>query len=166
MPSNNVGPTESVPLALYPSIMASSAATTVEDYLDELPGDRAEVVRAVRELVLANLPDGVVETMNWGMIAYEIPLDRHPDTYNGQPLLYAALAAQKRHYALYLHSVYTSEADAQRLQRAYDDAGVKLDVGRSCVRFKRLDQLLPEAIADAIGAVTVDEFIDRYESAR
>src|SRR6056297_301988 len=152
--------------ALYPSIMASSAATTVEDYLDELPGDRAEVVRAVRELVLANLPDGVVETMNWGMIAYEIPLDRHPDTYNGQPLLYAALAAQKRHYALYLHSVYTSEADAQRLQRTYDDAGVKLDVGRSCVRFKRLDQLLPEAIADAIGAVTVDEFIDRYESAR
>jgi hypothetical protein len=146
--------------------MVSSAASSVEEYLAELPDDRAEVIDQVRELVLANLPDGVVETMNWGMIAYEIPLDRCPDTYNGQPLLYAALAAQKHHFALYLHSVYSSEAAAERLRRAYDDAGMKLDVGRSCVRFKRLDQLLPEAIAEAVAAVTVDQFIDRYEASR
>ena len=146
--------------------MVSSAASSVEEYLAELPDDRAEVVEQVRELVLANLPDGVVETMNWGMIAYEIPLDRYPDTYNGQPLLYAALAAQKHHYALYLHSVYSSEPDAGRLRQAYDEAGMKLDVGRSCVRFKRLDQLLPAAIAAAVGAVTVEEFIGRYEAAR
>ena len=146
--------------------MVSSAASSVEEYLAELPDDRAEVVEQVRELVLANLPDGVVETMNWGMIAYEVPLERYPDTYNGQPLMYAALAAQKRHYALYLHSVYSSEADAGRLQQAYDEAGMKLDVGRSCVRFKRLDQLLPEAIAAAVGAVTVEEFISRHEAAR
>ncbi len=123
--------------------MVSSAASNVEEYLAELPGERAEVVEQVRELVLANLPDGVVETMNWGMIAYEIPLTRYPDTYNGQPLLYAALAAQKHHYALYLHSVYSSEADARRLQLAYDEAGVKLDVGRSCVRFKRTGSAPP-----------------------
>jgi len=146
--------------------MVSSAATSVEEYLAELPDDRAEVIEQVRTLVLANVPDGVVESMNWGMIAYEIPLDRYPDTYNGQPLLYAALAAQKHHYALYLHGVYASEEDAGRLQRAYDEADMKLDVGRSCVRFKRLDQLLPEAIADSVGAVTVDEFIRRYEAAR
>ena len=146
--------------------MVSSAAGNVEEYLAELPDDRAAVVEQVRELVLANLPEGVVESMNWGMIAYEIPLDRYPDTYNGQPLLYAALAAQKHHYALYLHSVYSSEADADRLRKAYDDADMKLDVGRSCVRFKRLDQLLPEAIAAAVGAVTVEEYISRYEAAR
>ena len=116
--------------------------------------------------MLDNLPDGVVETMNWGMIAYEIPLERYPDTYNGQPLLYAALAAQKHHDALYLHSVYSSDAVAERLRRAYGAAGKKLDVGRSCVRFKRLDQLLPEAIAEAVAAVTVDEYIDRYEASR
>jgi len=146
--------------------MVSSAAHTVDEYLSELPDDRAEVIEQVRELVLANVAEGVVETMNWGMIAYEIPLERYPDTYNSQPLLYAALAAQKHHYALYLHSVYSSEEEAERLRRAYDEAGVKLDVGRSCVRFKRLDQLVPEAIAAAVGAVTVDEFIDRYESSR
>lgn len=151
---------------IYDAVMVSSAASDVEEYLAELPDDRAEVVEQVRQLVLANLPDGVVETMNWGMIAYEIPLDRYPDTYNGQPLLYAALAAEKHHYALYLHSVYSSEADAGLLERAYDEAGLKLDVGRSCVRFKRLDQLLPEAIAAAVGAVTVEEFISRHEAAR
>lgn len=146
--------------------MVSSAASTVEEYLAELPPERAAVVEQVRELVLANLPSGVVETMNWGMIAYEIPLERHPDTYNGQPLLYAALAAQKRHYALYLHSVYASEDVAERLRAAYDDAGMKLDVGRSCVRFTRLDRLLPDAVAEAISAVTVDEYIELYEAAR
>ena len=146
--------------------MVSSAATTVEEYLAELPPERATVVEHVRQLVLASLPDGVVETMNWGMIAYEIPLERYPDTYNGKPLMYAALAAQKHHYALYLHSVYSSADVADRLQRAYDDAGMKLDVGKSCVRFERLDQLFPAAVADAIGAVTVDEYIRLYESAR
>jgi hypothetical protein len=146
--------------------MVSSAASTVEEYLAELPPERAAVIEQVRELVLANLPSGVVETMNWGMIAYEIPLERHADTYNGQPLLYAALAAQKRHYALYLHSVYASEDVAERLRAAYDDAGMKLDVGRSCVRFTRLDRLLPDAVAEAISAVTVDEYIELYEAAR
>lgn len=150
----------------YDGEMVSSAAATVEEYLAELPPERAAVVEHVRKLVLAHLPDGVVETMNWGMISYEIPLERYPDTYNGRPLLYAALAAQKRHCALYLHSVYSSPEVADRLQRAYDDAGMKLDVGKSCVRFKRLDQLLPGAVAEAIGAVTVDDYIDLYETAR
>jgi hypothetical protein len=146
--------------------MVSSAAATVEEYLAELPPERAEVIEHVRRLVLDNLPEGVVETMNWGMISYEIPLDRYPDTYNGQPLMYAALAAQKRHFALYLYSVYAFDEVAEELARAYADAGVKLDVGRSCVRFTRLDQFLDEPIAAAIRAVTVDEYIERYEGVR
>ena len=146
--------------------MVRSAAANVEEYLAELPPERAAVVSDVRELVLANLPDGVEETMNFGMISYEIPLDRYPVTYNGQPLMYAALAAQKHHYALYLHSVYGSDAVEQRLRDAYAEADMKLDVGRSCVRFKRSDQLLPDALAEAIGAVTVDEYIEIYEASR
>ena len=146
--------------------MVQSAAANVEEYLAELPPERAEVVERVRQLVLDHLPDGVEETMNWGMICYEIPLERYPETYNGKPLMYAGLAAQKHHYALYLHSVYSSEEVEQALRDAYADAGKKLDVGKSCVRFKRLDQLVPDALADAIGAVTVDEYIERYEAAR
>ncbi|MBG7605307.1 MAG: DUF1801 domain-containing protein [Actinobacteria bacterium] len=146
--------------------MTRSAAVSVEEYLAELPPDRAAVISDVRELVLDNLPDGIEESMNFGMIAYEIPLSRYPDTYNGQPLMFVALAAQKNHYALYLHGVYSSEPIAERLRDAYAEAGMKLDMGKSCVRFRRPEQLLTSAIADAIGAVTVEGFIDLYESAR
>ena len=146
--------------------MVQSAATTVEEYLAELPPDRAAVIGDVRQLVLDNLPDGVEESMNFGMIAYEIPLSRYPDTYNGKPLMFLALAAQKNYYALYLHGVYSSEPISDRLQRAYDDAGMKLDMGKSCVRFKRLERLLTPAIAEAVSAVSVEEFIDLYEAAQ
>ena len=146
--------------------MVKSAASNVEDYLAELPPDRATVISDVRQLVLDNVPDGVEESMNFGMIAYEIPLSRYPDTYNGQPLMFVALAAQKNHYALYLHGVYSSEPIADRLRSAYDEAGMKLDMGKSCVRFKRPEQLLTSAIAEAIKATTVEEFIDLYETAQ
>ena len=146
--------------------MVQSNAETVEEYIAELPPERAAVIEEVRELVLASLPDGIEESINFGMIAYEVPLARYPDTYNGEPLMYAALAAQKHHYALYLHSVYADDEVEADLRSAYREAGVKLDAGRSCVRFKGLDQLLPDAVAEAIGAITVDEFIARYESAR
>jgi hypothetical protein len=146
--------------------MVKSNATTVDEYVAELPADRAAVIEEVRRLVLEHVPAGIEESMNFGMIAYEIPLATYPDTYNGQPLMYAALAAQKHHYALYLHSVYASDEIEEVLRSAYREAGVKLDMGKSCIRFKRLDQLVPAALADAIGAVTVDEYIGLYESSR
>ncbi len=145
--------------------MATTTATTVEEYLAELPPERAEVLQSVRELVLAALPDGVVESMH-GMIAYEIPLERYPMTYNKQPLMFAALAAQKNNYALYLHGMYASDTVEQRLRDAYAVAEMKLDMGKSCLRFKRLDQLLPDAIAAVISSVSVDDYIKLYESAR
>jgi uncharacterized protein YdhG (YjbR/CyaY superfamily) len=146
-------------------VPVQSRAETVEDYLAELPTERAAVIEEVRDLVLANLPDGE-EAMHVGVISYEIPLSRYTHTYNGQPLMYAAVAAQKHHYALYLHSVYADEEVESALRDAYREAGIKLDAGRSCVRFKRLDQLLPAAVAAAIAAITVDDFITRYESSR
>ena len=73
--------------------MVRSTATTVDEYLAELPDDRRDAIEEVRETILEHLPDGFVETMNWGMITYEVPLETFPDTYNGQPLMYAALAS-------------------------------------------------------------------------
>jgi Domain of unknown function (DU1801) len=144
--------------------MASSRASTVDEYLAELPPERADVVRAVRRTVLDRLPAGFVETMNWGMICYELPLARYPDTHNGQPLGTAALAAQARYYSLYLYGVYMSPQLTQRLRDAYAASGKKLDMGKSCVRFRNLDGLELGAVGDIIAAVTPDDLIDIYET--
>ena len=146
--------------------MVSSTAATVDEYLGALPPERAEVVRTVRQVILDRLPEGYEETMNWGMIAYEIPLSRYPTTYNGLPLGVLSLAAQKRHYALYLNAVYTSPVLTARLRDGYTAAGTKLDLGKSCLRFKNLDGIELDVVGDIIAAVTPDEYIAVYEASR
>ncbi len=146
--------------------MASSKAKTVDDYLAELPEERRAVVSTVRDLVNRHLPDGYVETMSWGMISWEIPLSRYPTTYNKQPLSYVALAAQKHYYALYLTTCYANSAQDVVLRNAYADAGRKLDMGKSCLRFKALDDLLPEVIGGVIASTPVDAHIAQYEASR
>ncbi|MGH7481449.1 MAG: DUF1801 domain-containing protein [Longimicrobiales bacterium] len=146
--------------------MARSAAVRVEDYLDELPADRRAVVAAVREVIVANLPAGYREAMNWGMISYEIPLERYPDTYNGQPLAYAALAAQKSHYALYLMGAYMEPRQDEWLRREFEKAGKTLDMGKSCVRFRKLEDLPLDVIGRAIASRSPDELIAAYEASR
>jgi uncharacterized protein YdhG (YjbR/CyaY superfamily) len=143
-----------------------SKAATPEAYIAELPPERQELVMRVRDLVNANLPGGYVERMSWGMISWELPLERYPDTYNGQPLVYAALAAQKSHTALYLNCIYASDERTQRLQQAYAAAGKKLDMGKSCIRFKKADQLAEDVLADAIRSVPVEDFVAEYEKSR
>lgn len=104
--------------------------------------------------------------MNWGMISYEVPLERFPDTYNGKPLMYAALASQKNHMAVYLTSVYTDEGRRKEFEDAYRATGKKMDVGKSCVRFKQLDDLPLDVIGDTIGSTPVDEFVRQYQDIR
>lgn len=144
--------------------MASSKAETVEEYLQELPPERREVVSKVRDVVLANLPDGYVEDMSWGMISYEVPLDTYPNTYNGKPLSYIALAAQKRHYALYLNGVYQNPEQQAFLEQGFADEGKKLDMGKSCLRFRKLEDLPLEVVAQVVAATSVDDLIAGYES--
>ena len=139
---------------------------TVRMYLDELPEDRRAVVEAVREMVRHNLPEGYRESLNWGMITWEIPLERYPDTYNKQPLNYLALAAQKNHYALYLNCVYQDPELEARLRDGFKKAGKKLDLGKSCLRFKKLDDLPMNVIAEIVASTPPDAFIERYEAAR
>ena len=146
--------------------MVSSKAATPEAYLAELPPERAALISHVRDLVNAHLPPGYVERMSWGMISWEVPLERYPDTYNGQPLAYAGLAAQKNHCALYLNCVYASEARTARLREAWVAEGRKLDMGKSCIRFKKRDDLAEEVLARTIASVPVDAFIAEYEASR
>jgi uncharacterized protein YdhG (YjbR/CyaY superfamily) len=144
--------------------VVSSPAATVEQYLAQLPPDRRAVVATVRDHVNAHLPAGYVEGMGYGMIGWTVPLARYPDTYNGQPLCYAGLAAQKHAYSLYLMGCYMDSAEDQALRAAYAQAGKKLDMGKSCLRFKSLDGLLLDAVGRAVAALPVDAFIARHEA--
>ena len=146
--------------------MVSSKAATVADYLAELPDERRAEIARVRDLVNDALPAGYREGIGFGMIGWVIPLERYPDTYNKQPLLYAGLAAQKNHNSLYLNCVYASPERSQRLQAAAAAAGKPLDMGKSCIRFKRADDLPLDLIRDEIAATTPDQFIAVYEAVK
>jgi hypothetical protein len=146
--------------------MVSSKETTAAAYLASLPPTRRKVVAAVRALVKKRLPEGYVETMNWGMLSYEVPLSRYPDTYNKQPLMYIALAAQKNNYALYMTGVSEDEALMERLAAAYRAAGKKFDMGKSCLRFKKLDDLPLDVIGDIVASMPVERRIELAEAAR
>lgn len=146
--------------------MASSEASTVKQYLDGLPDDRRKAISEVRKVIRKNLPKGYVETMNWGMITYEVPLKTFPDTYNKEPLMYAGLASQKNHMAVYLSTVYADPDGQDWFRTEYKKTGKKLDMGKSCVRFKTLEQLPLELIGEVIAKTEVEDFIDIYTSAR
>jgi hypothetical protein len=142
--------------------MQSNAATAAE-YLAGLPADRRAAIEAVRQAILANLPAGYEEAMNYGMITYQVPLARYPDTYNGRPLAYAALASQKNYMAVYLMAIYGDDEARQRFETAYRATGKRYDVGKSCVRFKKLDDLPLALIGECIALLGVDQFVARVE---
>jgi len=129
-----------------------SMAETVDQYISELPEDRKEPIRSVRDTILDSLPEGYEEVMNWGMITYQIPLSIYPDTYNGKPLMYAALASQKNHMAIYLTGIYMNEDRRKTFEKEYLATGKRYDAGKSCVRFRKLDDLPLELISNAISA--------------
>jgi hypothetical protein len=100
------------------------------------------------------------------MITYQVPLDVYPDTYNGQPLMYAALASQKNHCAVYLSGIYMDETIRFDFEERYRRTGKRLDVGKSCVRFRKLDDLPLDLIGEAIASVSMEDFVSRFEEAR
>lgn len=143
-----------------------SEAITVDQYLAELPDDRRDAIETVRDTILENLPEGYFEEMNFGMITYSVPLATYPNTYNGQPLMYAALANQKNHMAVYLTGVYADEGQRDAFLDKYRETGKRLDMGKSCVRFRRIEDLPVELIGDTIAVTDVDTFIEVYEASR
>jgi len=136
-----------------------SKATTVEEYLNELPEDRRQQIKKVRKVILDNLPNGYEEVMNWGMIAYEVPLEVYPDTYNKKPLMYAALASQKNHMAVYLSGLYMYDDKQKSFEDEYRETGKRFDMGKSCVRFRKLDDLPLELIGKTIASLPMDTFV-------
>ena len=146
--------------------MVSSRAGTVDDYLSDLPAERRAVVAAVRDVVRRHLPGGYRESMHFGMIGWCVPLERYPDTYNGQPLGYVALAAQKNHYALYLTCAYQDAGELAWLEEAWRRAGRRLDMGKSCVRFRALEELPLDVVGAFVARTPPEKFIAQYEAAR
>jgi Domain of unknown function (DU1801) len=143
-----------------------SNATTVKGYLESLPAERREAIETVRRVILDNLPKGYEESMSLGMLAYSVPLSRLPDTYNGQPLWYAALASQKNYMAVYLMTVYGDKKMEQWFRSRYKACGKKLDMGRSCIRFRKVDDLPLDLIGEAIAKVPLDAWVERYKQSR
>jgi len=148
------------------SAMVQSRAKTVKAYLAELPPNRREAISAVRKVILDNLPKGYEEAMNWGMICYQVPLSCCPDTYNGQPLGIAALASQKQYMSIYLMNVYGDKETEAWFRAGFKQAGKKLDMGKSCVRFRKLDDLPLDLIGQAIARTPVETLIAVYERAK
>jgi hypothetical protein len=146
--------------------VVQSAARTVVAYLAEQPEARRIELARVRQVVRKHLPSGYKESMGLGMIGWWVPLRRYPDTYNGHPLLYAALGAQKNYLSLYLMCAYGSPALAARLRAGFKEAGKKLDMGKSCIRFQRADDLALDVIGEIVAAVPMDRYIAMAKAVR
>jgi hypothetical protein len=155
--------------------MASSNATSVEAYLAELTEDRRTLVGAIRDVVNAHLPEGYAEGMQYGMIGWFVPHERYPKGYHTdkrQPLPLAGLASQKQYVSLYLMGTYCGcesadaglTADATWFRGAWTATGRKLDMGRACVRVKRLTDVPLEVVGEAIARLPVDTYVERYEA--
>ena len=143
-----------------------SDAATVQDYISELPEERQFAISTVRIIIMENLPEGYEEVMNWGMITYQVPLSDYPDTYNKKPLMYAALASQPNHMAVYLIGIYMDDQMRHDFKAKYLATGKKYDVGKSCVRFRKLEDLPLPLIGEAIAAYGVDDFVNQWKQLR
>jgi len=144
-----------------------SKAATVKDYLAELPADRRAAIQAVRQVLLKNLDKLYEEGMQYGMIGYYVPHRVYPPGYHcdpKQPLPFAALASQKNYMSLYLMCVYGEGEHKKWFQGAWAKTGKKLDMGKACIRFKKLEDLPLEVIAEAVRRTPAKKFIECYES--
>jgi len=148
-----------------------SKATTVDEYLRSLPEDRRTAIAAVRKVILENLDDDYEEGMQYGMIGYCVPHSVYPAGYHVDPkqgLPFAGLASQKNYMSLYLLALYSGDTALMRwFREAWAKSGKKkLDMGKSCIRFKKLEDLPLDVIGEAIRRVPARKYIETYEKAR
>lgn len=144
----------------------TSKAKTVEEYLRALPENRRDAINAVRKVILASLPKGYAECMQYGMIGYVVPHSLYPAGYHckpSEPLTYASLGSQKNHMALYLMCAYGDSKTNEWFRKAYEASGKKLDMGKACVRFKKLEDLPLDVIGQVIARTPVEKYIAGVE---
>jgi hypothetical protein len=146
--------------------VAGSRTPTVAQYIAGLPEDRRAMITKLRSLLNRRMPKGYRESMMWGAITWSIPLETFPETYNGQPLCYAALASQTSHCSLYLMGAYGSRAARKKLEDGFRRAGKRLEMGKSCVRFRSLDDLPLDVIGDSIASMTLEKYLTAYAASR
>ena len=139
-----------------------TSATTVAGYLEQIPQQWKPLVVATREWLLTCIPSGYDETLRWGMICFEIPLAVSGTTYNHQPLMFAALAAQKNYCSLYLSAIYSDPARKQQLEEAFDTIGKRPNLGKSCIRFTSLQDIPMDTIGTMLSHIPVDDFLAIY----
>jgi hypothetical protein len=146
--------------------MEMSIAQAVAAFLASLPPDRRGELERVREVLLANLPAGYEEAVSGRMLVYQVPLERYPDTYNGHPLWYAALASEKSYLSLHLMPIYADAERARRLKEGFEAAGKKLDMGKACIHFRRADDLALDVVGEVVASVPLDRWVEIARSAR
>jgi hypothetical protein len=145
---------------------AKHGRDAIREYLAGLPDERARILRELRTTILENLPAGFMEEFEGRVLSYVVPLSTYPETYNGQPLLLAALASQKTFVTLYLMAVYSDAALRTWFKHAYSRSGKRIDMGRSCVHFKKAEAIPHDVIGRAIAKVSVKQYVRIYEAAR
>jgi hypothetical protein len=142
-----------------------SEAKTPREYIDSLPEERRATIKKLRSLIRKNLPKGYKEQMRSGFICYEVPLSVCPETYNGEPLMYAAIAAQKHHYGVYMCGIYVIPSVYKKLSSEWKKRGTRLDLGKSCLRLSSWEKCEPDLIAEAIASVPMADFVDATNAA-
>ena len=143
-----------------------SQAKTVAEYLAELPADRRAELEKVRKVILDNLDKDYEEAMAYGMIGYAVPHRVYPAGYHcdpKQPLSFAGLASQKGHMSMYLMCVYGNEEQRAWFERAWKKSGKKLDMGKACLRFKKVEDLAMDVIGEAIRRIPAKKYVAAYE---
>jgi hypothetical protein len=147
----------------------TSTAKTAEEYVASLPEECRHTVQAVRKVILDNLPSGYEEGMQYGMISYYVPHSIFPAGYHcdpSKPLCVAGLASQKHYVSLYLMCVYDNVDVRESFRADWAKSGKKLDMGKCCIRFKKLDDVALDAVARVIARVSPQEYIAHYLRAR
>jgi len=150
-------------------MLTDMPASTVVEYLAALPADRRAALSAVRKTINANLPDGYEEGVQFGMIGWYVPLSIYPEGYGGNgkvPLPLVGLASQKSGMVLHFIGLYMNPALCTWFTSEYKKSGKKLDMGKGCVRFNKLDDLPLDVVGRTIARVPVQEHIATYQAAR
>lgn len=145
---------------------AKTSAAAIPAFLASLPAERRPEVERARQTIRLNLPDGYEEVVSKNMLVYQVPLDAYPDTYNGHPLWYVALASEKSCLSLHVMPVYGDRALGRQLEDGFRRAGKRLDMGKACIRFKTADDLALDVIGRIVAKVPVDRWVRIAQASR
>lgn len=146
--------------------MVTSKAKTVKEYIDELEGERREIIQRMTKIITETIPKGFVQEMQYGMICYNVPLERYPKTYNGKALTIVALASQKNYCSIYLMGAYADKETEKWFKEEIKKGKKKVKMGKSCINFEKIEDLDLNLIKKVISKIDPQKYIEIYEKSR